>query len=88
MARFFLNIINSIGSAPDEEGIELDSLDMAIEQAKDGVRSIIADEARSGRIDFDGRVEIVDGNGTILTVVPFPSAFEINPPAGRAKAGS
>jgi hypothetical protein len=88
MARFFLNVINRIGSAPDEEGMELASLELAIAQAKEGIRSILADEARSGRLDFDGRVEIVGAGGTILTVVPFPSAFEIHPPAGRANPGS
>lgn len=84
MSRFFLNIINRVGSARDEEGVELARLDEAVEQAREGIRSIIADEAKVGKIDMDGRVEIVDEGGTILAVVPFPEAFDYRAPAGRA----
>lgn len=84
MPRYFLHIVNRVGFAPDEEGVELDDLPAAVEQAKDGIRSIISDEARSGRIDLNGRVEIADEAGAILQVVPFPDAFEIVMPAGRA----
>ena len=84
MNRFFLNVINRVGSARDEEGVALESLAEAVARAKEGICSIIADEAKAGKIDLDGRVEIVDEGGTILAVVPFPEAFEICAPAGRA----
>lgn len=87
MRRFFIHVINRVGNARDDEGVELASLDLAVEQAKEGIRSIIADEAKSGRLDFDGRVEIADESGTILSVVPFPEAFALNPAAGRAYPG-
>ena len=84
MPRFFLHIANRIGYARDEEGVELDDLAAAVEQAKDGIRSIISDEARTGRIDLDGRVEIADETGTVRRVIPFPDAVEIVNAADRA----
>jgi hypothetical protein len=84
MSRFFLHIINRIGFAPDEEGIELDGLDAAVGRAIDGIRSILSDEAKAGRIDFNGRVEIADDAGRVLAVVPFADAFELLLPAGLA----
>jgi hypothetical protein len=84
MPLFFLNIVNRIGYAPAEEGVEVDDLAAALEQAKAGIRSIVSDEASKGRIDLDGRIEISDETGTIRQVVPFPDAFEIMMPAGRA----
>lgn len=77
MPRFFLHVANRVGFAPDEEGVDLDDLAAAMEQAKDGIRSIVSDEARNGRIDLDGRVEIMDETGTVLKVIPFPDAVEI-----------
>ena len=77
MPLFFLHVFNRIGFAADEEGVEVDDLAAAVEQAKDGIRSIIGDEARTGRIDLNGRIEIVDEAGTTRQVIPFPEAFEI-----------
>lgn len=87
MSRFFLHVFNRVGLARDEEGIEVDGVDAAIAQAKDGIRSIISDEAKSGRIDFNGRVEIADESGRIRAVVPFPEAFELIMPGDRAHPG-
>jgi hypothetical protein len=84
MSRFFLNVINRVGSARDEEGVALESLAAAVERAREGIRSILSDEAKAGWIDLDGRVEIVDESGTILAVVPFPEAFAFAAPAERA----
>lgn len=84
MPRFFLHIANRIGFAPDEEGVEADDLAAAVEQAKEGIRSILSDEAKGGRLDLNGRIEIADEGGAVLQTVPFPDAFEIVMPAGRA----
>jgi hypothetical protein len=84
MPRFFMHTTNRVGLAADEEGVELESLAAAVEQAKEGVRSIVSDEARAGCIDLNGRVEISNETGDILAVVPFPVAFDIVMPADRA----
>lgn len=87
MPRFYLHVVNRIGFAPDQEGTELADLVAAVEQTKEGIRSILSDEARSGRLDLNGRVEITDESGRVLQVVPFPDAFEIAMPAGAAYPG-
>ena len=84
MTRYYLHVVNRVGSASDDEGLELADLAEAVEQAKDGIRSIISDEAKTGRIDFDGRIEIADESGATRQVVPFPEAFDIVNAADRA----
>ena len=84
MPRYFLHIANRVGYARDEEGAELENMVAAVEQAKEGIRSILRDEARTGRLDLQGHVEIADESGAILQVVPFSDAFEIVMPTGRA----
>lgn len=84
MPRFFLHICNRIGFAADEEGADLASLDAAVEQAKEGIRSILSDEAKKGRLDLNGRIEIADETGAVRRTIPFSEAFDIVLPAGRA----
>lgn len=84
MARFYLHVINRLGSAPDEEGTELPDARAAEARAIEGIRSILADEAKTGRLDLDGRIEIADENGAIVRTVPFEEAFEIRPGGDRA----
>jgi hypothetical protein len=78
MARFFLHLYNAIGEARDPEGQELPDLEAARQSALAGVRSIISSEAREGRIDLRGRVEIVGEQGATLLVVSFEDAFELH----------
>lgn len=84
MARFYLHVINGTGRAPDEEGVELADADAAEARAVEGIRSILADEAKAGRMDLDGRVEIADERGAILRTVSFEDALEIRPGGDRA----
>ena len=88
MSRFFLHVLNGVGDVRDGEGIEVESLDAAVAQAKEGIRSIVGDEARRGRIDMDGRVEIADESGRLCAVVPFPEAFEFVAAGARAHPGN
>lgn len=84
MARFYLHLTNGGGPAPDEEGVELADADAAAARAVEGIRSILADEAKAGRMDLDGRIEIADEGGTIVRIVPFGEALEIRPGGDRA----
>jgi len=84
MARFYLHLTNGGGRAPDEEGVELADADAAAARAVEGIRSILADEAKTGRLDLDGRIEIADEGGAIVRVVPFGDALEIRPGGDRA----
>jgi hypothetical protein len=84
MARFYLNLINGTGSAPDEEGVELADVQAAEARAIEGIRSILADEAKAGRLDLDGRIEIANESGAILRIVRYEEAFDIRPAGARA----
>jgi uncharacterized protein DUF6894 len=78
MARFFLNIHDGSGFAEDPEGQDLADLDAARLQAIDGVRSLLSEEARHGRLDLFGSIEITDSNGATLLVVPFREAIDLH----------
>jgi hypothetical protein len=84
MMRFHLNISNGNGFTPDEEGLQLHDLDAARRQAIEGVRSVISDEAKQGRLDLSGVIEITDDDGTVLMVVPFTDALELTLGKNRA----
>ncbi len=77
MARFYLHINNGGGYAEDPEGQELADLDAARTAAIEGVRSLLSEEARQGQLDLSGKIEIADGDGNILLIVPFSEAVEL-----------
>lgn len=78
MARFYLHIRNGAGYAEDFEGQELPDLGAARIAAIDGVRSVLSEEARRGELDLCGSIEIADGDGNILLVVPFREAVHLH----------
>ena len=77
MARYFLHINNGGGYSEDVEGQELPDLDAVRAAAIEGVRSMLSEEARQGQLDLSGKIEIADGEGNILLVVPFCDAVEL-----------
>jgi hypothetical protein len=85
MARFYLHVINGTGRASDEEGVELADARAAEAHAVEGIRSILADEAKAGRLDLDGRIEIADETGAVVRTVSFEDALEIRPRGSRAE---
>jgi hypothetical protein len=78
MARFYLHIRNGGGYAEDFEGQDLADLAAARIAAIDGVRSVLSEEARQGELDLCGSIEIADGDGNILLVVPFKEAVHLH----------
>jgi hypothetical protein len=73
MKRYYLHLFNSAGSAPDEEGKELPSLEAARELALLSIRDLLSEEAK-----VRGRIEIADETGQLLATVHFPEAFELH----------
>src|SRR5688572_11583848 len=65
---------------PDDEGCERPDLAAAVEMAVAGARDIMAAEVQAGRLDLDQAIEIRDEDGTILAVLEFANAFEIQLP--------
>ncbi len=78
MPRYFLHAFNSTGTARDEEGTDLPDMAAARALALDSIRSIVAMEARAGRIDLNGRIEIADASGAALDRVDYREAFELS----------
>jgi hypothetical protein len=77
MARFYLHIRNGGGFVEDLEGQELPDLAAARVQAIEGIRSVLSEETRHGEIDLSGSIEIADGDGNILLVLPFSDAVHL-----------
>jgi len=76
MARYYLNIRNG-GYSEDPEGQELPDLDAARAEAIDGVRSLLSEDARQGQLDLAAAIEITDGDGRLLLIVPFSEAVDL-----------
>jgi hypothetical protein len=81
--RYYLHLHNQIGSAFDEEGQELLDLAAARDQALAGIRSVLSEEIRAGTLDLRGRIEIADGAGQVLEIVPFTAAIDFCFPEGQ-----
>lgn len=87
MAHYFLHVRNGIGFTRDEEGEDFADLAAARARAAESVRSIVSEEAKTGRIDLRGEIEIVDSSDAIALVFSFGEAMEVlqgEPPAGKA----
>jgi hypothetical protein len=77
MPRLYFHLFSSAGFVPDQEGKEVPDLPRAREIAVNGIRSILADDARGGLVDFRGRIEICDGTKEVLAVVRFAEAVKV-----------
>ncbi|HEY0012475.1 MAG TPA: Crp/Fnr family transcriptional regulator [Allosphingosinicella sp.] len=75
MPRFFFNIRNGNGFTEDEEGRDFPDVRAARAEALKGVRSIVAEEVKEGRLDLAGRVEITDEAGASIEAIPFGDAL-------------
>lgn len=84
MPRFFFHIYNGHGDTPDEIGAELDSQAEARRLALDSIRSMVAEDARRGAIDLNGRIDVQDQANNLLVSIDFTEAFKLRlPDAGR-----
>ena len=77
MSRFYLHLYNSTGPVCDEDGLELESLEAARAVAIRSIRDVISEEARHGRIDLRGKIEIENESKELLAVIRFEHAFEL-----------
>lgn len=81
MPHYRFNLYNSVGFVPDEEGRELPNVEAARGEALKAARGIIADEVLQGRIDLNGRIEVLDGEGPPILTLPFAEAVAITRPS-------
>jgi len=74
MTRYYMHLRNSTGYLPDTEGVLVSSHDELRRLAVANIRSLLADELRSGAIDLRGQIEVTDEQGDCVLTVPFPDA--------------
>jgi len=77
MQRYFINIYND-ADVMDEEGSDYSGVGAAKDVAIRGARAMMAEHIIAGRpINRQHRVEIADGSGTIIAVIPFGEIITI-----------
>ena len=84
MPRFFFRVFNGHGEVPDEEGLDVESHSAARKLALDSIRSMVAEDARRGKIDLNGYIIIEDGSHNVLLTVAFSEAFDLRVPQASA----
>jgi len=77
MARYFFHLRDGEDLLLDPEGRDLQSLESIAAVALYEARAIIGDEARSGRIQFDKRIDVEDEFGTVVHRLPFADAVKL-----------
>jgi hypothetical protein len=82
MPHFFFHVYNGHGHTPDEGGSDMEDQAAAHRMALDSIRSMVAEEARGGVIDLQGRIDVKDGNSNLLVTVYYSEAFDLRLPDG------
>lgn len=77
MPRFFLHVHYGTSIAEDDEGLCVDDLAQAREEAIRGIRSILAGEMTEGRLSLGGRIVIMDDANRVALTVPFRDAVDV-----------
>ncbi len=77
MPRFYLHLYNGLGLTADDEGLDLPDLAAARDEAILSIRSLVSEEAKQGRINLDGRVEIAAEDGSCLQTIYFADAVAL-----------
>jgi hypothetical protein len=76
MPRYFFNVHDDV-VVQDEEGMELPDAGAARRAALAGIREMMCEQLRHGRLALGHRVEIVDEAGAPVMVVTFAEAVTI-----------
>ncbi|HYD14122.1 MAG TPA: hypothetical protein VEC11_14845 [Allosphingosinicella sp.] len=77
MARFYFHLRDGQDVLLDPEGVELEGLDRARDQARHSARSILAAEVLEGRVPLHMRIDVENGSGAIVHGLPFTEAVEV-----------
>jgi hypothetical protein len=71
MPRYFFDIVDHDGITRDPEGTELPGPAMAMQEARDHAREMLADSLRAGKKVDGRRFDISDENGTVIATFAF-----------------
>lgn len=76
---FYFHLHNDM-DVPDEEGLELESLDDAHAHAMREARNLFAQNvSEQGRVTLTHRIDIEDEHGSVLGTVRFGEAVQVEP---------
>ena len=78
MPLYYFNIYNDDVTL-DHEGAELADIHAAIAYAVKAARALAADTVSHGHLSAHHRIEIVDGDQTLLDIVRFDEAVDLRP---------
>ena len=76
MPRFYFRFCDG-DELPDHLGIEFTDIQTAKSEAIQGIRSLVSDLARQGRVPVSERVEIEDESGKRVLTVSFGEALSL-----------
>ncbi len=71
MQRYFFNVHDQSGSLFDPEGTVCSDREAARRAAIHSVRSILAEDLVNGRIDMNGKVDVLDAGGVVIETIAF-----------------
>jgi hypothetical protein len=77
MPKYYLHLHNTHVDASDEEGHDFPNLEAAKAKATAGIQGFLGHEAMSGKLDFRGRVDILNESGEVVDTVHFKDALTI-----------
>jgi hypothetical protein len=72
--RYHFHLHDRAGLTKDMEGRNLPDLPAARARAIREARAIICDDVRQGCLDLTGRIEVTDGGGKPVLLLPFTDA--------------
>jgi hypothetical protein len=76
--RFFFHLTDEV-FAPDLEGIEFPDSEAARAAAVQGIRGMICDQVKHGRLCLGYSLEVMDEAGTRVVALRFRDAVEVEP---------
>jgi hypothetical protein len=80
MPKFYFHLRDGVDLILDPEGRQLNGAAAIEQEALREARAIISDDAKSGRINLDVRIDVQDEEGTVVHSICFADAVEILPP--------
>ena len=79
MPRFFFHLHDRGNVFQDEDGTECDDVTEASRLALRSARAIVSADALDGSIDLNGRIEIADEQGAVVSTVLYREAVAVRP---------
>jgi hypothetical protein len=77
-AKYYFNVISASGTVMDYEGVELESLDDARDEALEDARFLMSAAILEGRDISARHIEVCNETGDVLMRIPFTDAITVS----------